>query len=120
MAGSTVSPKGYIATSAFRSARSNSSIPCATPLSNEERKRSRQELKVEKMKGEKVKMVRREKVKKVSAFTILLLFHFFTFSLFNVNGQLSRKPSAMNEPAGAMDRKPDSKKNSLVKIATRE
>jgi len=33
---------------------------------------------------------------------------------------MSRKPSAMNEPAGAMDRKPDSKKNSLTKIASRE
>ena len=35
-------------------------------------------------------------------------------------GQMTRKPSAMNEPAGAMDKQPDSKRNSLLKIATRE
>lgn len=35
-------------------------------------------------------------------------------------GQMSRKPSAMNEPAGAMDKAPDSKKNSLPKVTSRE
>ena len=33
---------------------------------------------------------------------------------------MSRKPSAMNEPAGAMDKAPDSKKNSLPKVTSRE
>ena len=33
--------------------------------------------------------------------------------------QMSRKPSAMREPAGAMDKKPDSKKNSLLQIDSR-
>lgn len=37
-----------------------------------------------------------------------------------VDAQMSRKPSPMREPAGAMDKKPDSKKNSLLKIASRE
>ncbi|MEQ1764332.1 MAG: PEP/pyruvate-binding domain-containing protein [Pyrinomonadaceae bacterium] len=35
-------------------------------------------------------------------------------------GQMSRKPSPTREPAGAMDKKPDSKKNSLLNIASRE
>jgi hypothetical protein len=34
--------------------------------------------------------------------------------------QISRKPSPTREPAGAMDKKPDSKKNSLVKVTSRE
>lgn len=36
------------------------------------------------------------------------------------HAQMSRKPSPTREPAGAMDKKPDSKKNSLLKIASRE
>jgi rifampicin phosphotransferase len=35
-------------------------------------------------------------------------------------GQMSRKPSAMNQPAGAMEKTPDSKQNSLTKIGSRE
>ena len=38
----------------------------------------------------------------------------------SVPGQLSRKPSPMNEPAGAMDKAPDSKQNSLTKVGSRE
>ncbi len=38
----------------------------------------------------------------------------------SAGAQMSRKPSPMREPAGAMDKKPDSKKNSLLKIASRE
>lgn len=34
--------------------------------------------------------------------------------------QMSRKPSPTREPAGAMDKRPDSKKNSLLKITSRE
>ena len=34
--------------------------------------------------------------------------------------QMSRKPSPTREPAGAMDKRPDSKKNSLLTIASRE
>ena len=37
-----------------------------------------------------------------------------------VSAQMSRKPTATREPAGAMDKEPDSKKNSLLKIASRE
>lgn len=33
---------------------------------------------------------------------------------------MSRKPSPTREPAGAMDKKPDSKKNSLLKVTSRE
>ncbi len=36
------------------------------------------------------------------------------------SAQMSRKPSPMNQPAGAMDKRPDSKKNSLLKITSRE
>lgn len=34
------------------------------------------------------------------------------------DAQMSRKPSPMREPKGAMDKRPDSKKNSLLKIST--
>ena len=37
-----------------------------------------------------------------------------------LHAQLSRKPTPTREPAGAMDKRPDSKKNSLVKINSRE
>lgn len=43
-----------------------------------------------------------------------------TLFAFPTLAQMSRKPSPMREPAGAMDKKPDSKKNSLLKIASRE
>jgi len=36
------------------------------------------------------------------------------------SAQMSRKPSPMHQPAGAMDKRPDSKKNSLLSIASRE
>jgi hypothetical protein len=36
------------------------------------------------------------------------------------NAQMSRKPSPMREPAGAMDKRPESKKNSLPVIKSRE
>jgi len=34
------------------------------------------------------------------------------------DAQMSRKPSPTREPAGAMDKRPDSKKNSLLKVAS--
>ena len=37
-----------------------------------------------------------------------------------VSAQMSRKPSPTREPAGAMDKKPDSAKNALLKIGSRE
>jgi hypothetical protein len=42
--------------------------------------------------------------------------------LFSTNsfGQMSRKPSAMREPEGTMDKAPDSKKNSLLEIKSQE
>ncbi len=43
-----------------------------------------------------------------------------TFCVLPVFGQMSRKPSPTREPAGAMDKKPDSKKNSLLKVTSRE
>ena len=46
-------------------------------------------------------------------FLILVL-----LSLTAVQAQMSRKPSPSNEPAGAMDKKPDSKKNSLLKVTS--
>src|SRR5215204_973964 len=36
------------------------------------------------------------------------------------SAQMSRKPSPMHQPAGAMDKRPDSKKNSLLSIVSRE
>ena len=36
------------------------------------------------------------------------------------SAQMSRKPSPTREPAGVMDKKPDSKKNSLLNIGSRE
>lgn len=49
-------------------------------------------------------------------FTLLLL----ACSAVSMFGQMSRKPSPTREPAGAMDKKPDSKKNSLPKVTSRE
>jgi rifampicin phosphotransferase len=46
----------------------------------------------------------------------LALFHLLAFS--PLYGQMSRKPSPAREPAGAMDKKPDSRKNSLTKVAS--
>jgi len=39
-------------------------------------------------------------------------------SSLSVNAQMSRKPSPTREPAGAMDKRPDSAKNSLLKITS--
>src|SRR5687767_1849151 len=47
--------------------------------------------------------------------TIILVASFVTAS-----AQMSRKPSPMHQPAGAMDKRPESKKNSLLKIASRD
>ncbi len=44
----------------------------------------------------------------------LSLFQLFTLS--PLQAQMSRKPTATREPDGAMDKKPDSKKNSLLSI----
>jgi hypothetical protein len=46
---------------------------------------------------------------------LLILFTAFGSPL-AVSGQMSRKPTATREPVGAMDKKPDSKKNSLLEI----
>jgi rifampicin phosphotransferase len=50
---------------------------------------------------------------KLSFFAIILLFTTFTFA--QISG---RKPTATREPKGAMDKKPDSPKNSLPKITS--
>lgn len=49
---------------------------------------------------------------------LLLLFTIFLIANSFVFGQMARKPSAMREPKGAMDKKPDSPKNSLTKITS--
>lgn len=36
------------------------------------------------------------------------------------SGQMARKPSPINEPAGAMDKTPDSKRNSLLRVTSRQ
>lgn len=46
----------------------------------------------------------------------ILLSTFCSFA----SAQMSRKPSPTREPVGVMDKKPDSKKNSLLKIGSRE
>lgn len=51
-------------------------------------------------------------------FPLLLVLTLFT--AFSVSAQMSRKPSPTREPAGAMDKQPDSKKNSLLKVTSRE
>lgn len=48
--------------------------------------------------------------------TLLIL---LVFSVAGANAQMSRKPSPTREPKGAMDKKPDSPKNSLLKIRSR-
>lgn len=50
-------------------------------------------------------------------FTIFTIIFAIALSGTAANAQMSRKPSALREPDGAMDKKPDSKKNSLPKIA---
>jgi hypothetical protein len=51
------------------------------------------------------------------AVILLLIFYCSPLAAF---GQMSRKPSAMREPADAMDKAPDSKKNSLTEIKSQE
>ncbi len=53
-------------------------------------------------------------IKKINLFFIILI------SIVSISAQMARKPSPTREPAGAMDKKPDSSKNSLTKIASRE
>lgn len=50
---------------------------------------------------------------------VSLLFITFAF-ITSASAQLSRKPSPTREPAGFVDKKPDSKRNSLLKIGSRE
>ncbi len=56
------------------------------------------------------------------ALFMLLAFNVLAFSLFHLftvprlHAQMSRKPSPTREPDGAMDKRPDSKKNSLAKV----
>src|SRR5687768_1497040 len=45
-------------------------------------------------------------------FTLILSANLLTL------GQMARKPSALREPKGAMDKRPDSPRNSLPKIAS--
>ena len=49
---------------------------------------------------------------------VLLLFVLLVPSV--ASAQMSRKPTPTREPAGAMDKTPDSKKNSLLKVTSRE
>jgi rifampicin phosphotransferase len=53
-------------------------------------------------------------IKKISLFLTIAIF------IFPVFGQMSRKPSALREPAGAMDKKPDSLKRSLPQVKSQE
>lgn len=55
-----------------------------------------------------------------SAFLAVLVLVSAFFLPLSVFSQMSRKPSPMREPPGAMDKKPDSKKNSLLRISSRE
>ncbi len=48
---------------------------------------------------------------------MLLMASFFLPRAF---GQMSRKPTPTREPAGVMDKRPDSRRNSLLKITSRE
>ena len=50
---------------------------------------------------------------------ISLIFTILCFAL-SVSAQMSRKPTAMREPKGAMDKKPDSTKRFLPKVASRK
>ncbi len=54
-----------------------------------------------------------------AGFCMLLLTSAF-WLLPAAHGQMSRKPSPTREPVGVMDKKPDSKKNSLLKIGSRD
>ena len=55
--------------------------------------------------------------RRVAAIAVLLLLT--TFCLLPPGfAQMSRKPSPTREPAGAMDKKPDSKKNSLLEVSS--
>ncbi len=49
---------------------------------------------------------------------IIAVFAITVFSLGPANAQMSRKPSPTREPAGSMDKRPDSNKNSLSKITS--
>jgi len=51
--------------------------------------------------------------------TVFLLLTAYCLPL-TVFGQMSRKPTASREPEGAMDKAPDSKKNSLLEIKSQE
>ncbi len=53
-------------------------------------------------------------IKRINSIFIFLLF------IIPVSAQMARKPSPTREPVGAMDKKPDSVKNSLPKIESRE
>ena len=73
-----------------------------------------------------MKAMRRENVNKFCTLGAGLLKMGFAFSLLHLlafslsYAQMSRKPSPLREPSGATDKRPDSKKNSLVKITSRE
>ena len=57
--------------------------------------------------------MRNEIKRKISVFLLIL-----TILAPNLSAQMSRKPSPTREPKGAMDKKPDSPKNSLLKITS--
>ncbi len=84
-------------------------------------------MKVKELKSERVKKERLSGRGAELSFdsTAFSLLHLFTFSLLMIAylstpalGQMSRKPSPAREPAGAMSKRPDSKKNSLPKITS--
>lgn len=66
-----------------------------------------------------MKLIFNRKFSIINSFSGLLLLTALCVPL-SVQGQMSRKPSPTREPEGVMDKKPDSKKNSLLKIASRE
>ena len=60
-------------------------------------------------------MIEIKKLKRAAAASAVILFAFF-----GVEGQMSRKPTPTREPAGVMDHKPDSPRNSLSKIESQK
>ena len=54
----------------------------------------------------------------MSPFLVSVLILILAASNFSVSAQMSRKPSPSHEPPGAMDKKPDSKKNSLPEVSS--
>ena len=57
---------------------------------------------------------------RITNFAAIILLLILLWLSLPINAQMSRKPSPMREPKGAMDKKPDSTKRALNKITSRE